>query len=104
MLFDTHKNNISALVLSFFAMAVILFSCPCEGFAQDRNKLEKQKAKLEKEIASMNAILNETKKTKKMSSSELQVLKKKIASRQNLIKNISSQMGMLNNEIKSTQK
>ena len=85
-------------------MAVILFSCPCEGFAQDRNKLEKQKAKLEKEIASMNAILNETKKTKKMSSSELQVLKKKIASRQNLIKNISSQMGMLNNEIKSTQK
>lgn len=104
MLFDTHKNNISALVLSFFAMAVILFSSPCEGFAQDRNKLEKQKAKLEKEIASMNAILNETKKTKKMSSSELQVLKKKIASRQNLIKNISSQMGMLNNEIKSTQK
>ena len=72
--------------------------------AQDRNKLEKQKAKLEKEIASMNAILKETKKTKRMSTSELQVLKKKIASRQRLIKNISSQMGMLNNEIKSTKK
>ncbi len=72
--------------------------------AQDSNKLEKQKAALEKEIRSMNAILNETKKTKRMSTSELQVLKKKIASRQRLIKNISSQMGMLNNEIKSTQK
>ena len=59
MLFDTHKNNISALVLSFFAMAVILFSCPCEGFAQDRNKLEKQKAKLEKEIAYYEALIEE---------------------------------------------
>ncbi len=52
----------------------------------------------------MNAILKETKKTKKMSTSELQILKKKIASRQRLINNISSQMGMLNNEINSAQK
>ncbi|HIW86866.1 MAG TPA: hypothetical protein IAC47_01120, partial [Candidatus Onthomorpha intestinigallinarum] len=74
-----------------------------EGLPQDRNKLEKQKAKLEKEIASINAILKETKKTKSMSASELQVLKRKIASRQKLIKNINTQMGMLNNEIKSTQ-
>lgn len=82
-------------------MTVVSFNA---AFAQDRNKLEKQKAKLEKEIASMNAILKETKKTKRMSTSELQVLKKKIKSRQRLIKNISSQMGMLNNEIKSTKK
>ncbi|MBO5843948.1 MAG: peptidoglycan DD-metalloendopeptidase family protein [Bacteroidales bacterium] len=51
----------------------------------------------------MNKILNETKKTKKMSTSELRVLEKKIAQRKKLIKNINSQMGMLNNEIKSTQ-
>jgi|GEM_PF-6504796 len=44
-------------------MTVVSFNA---AFAQDRNKLEKQKAKLEKEIASMNAILKETKKTKRM--------------------------------------
>jgi septal ring factor EnvC (AmiA/AmiB activator) len=38
-----------------------------------------------------------------MSTSELRVLEKKIAQRKKLIKNINSQMGMLNNEIKSTQ-
>ena len=38
-----------------------------------------------------------------MSTSELRILKKKIAQRKKLIKNINSQMGMLNNEIKSTQ-
>jgi septal ring factor EnvC (AmiA/AmiB activator) len=76
---------------------------PFNLYSQDRNKLEKEKIKLEKEIASMNKILNETKKTKKMSTSELRVLEKKIAQRKKLIKNINSQMGMLNNEIKSTQ-
>lgn len=103
MLLVKHNNLIRNLLTVFF-VAILTIGLPFVSFGQDRNKLEKQKAKLEKEIASMNAILNETKKTKKMSNSELQVLKKKIASRQRLINNISSQMGMLNNEIKSTQK
>lgn len=80
-----------------------MIAFPFNLYSQDRNKLEKEKIKLEKEIASMNKILNETKKTKKMSTSELRVLEKKIAQRKKLIKNINSQMGMLNNEIKSTQ-
>ncbi|MEE1112950.1 MAG: peptidoglycan DD-metalloendopeptidase family protein [Bacteroidales bacterium] len=90
------KKYIIILILSMIAFPFNLYS-------QDRNKLEKEKIKLEKEIASMNKILNETKKTKKMSTSELRVLEKKIAQRKKLIKNINSQMGMLNNEIKSTQ-
>ena len=90
------KKYIIILILSMVAFPFNLYS-------QDRNKLEKEKIKLEKEIASMNKILNETKKTKKMSTSELRVLEKKIAQRKKLIKNINSQMGMLNNEIKSTQ-
>lgn len=80
-----------------------MIAFPFNLYSQDRNKLEKEKIKLEKEIASMNKILNETKKTKKMSTSELRVLEKKIAQRKKLIKNINSQMGMLSNEIKSTQ-
>ena len=70
---------------------------------QDRKRLEKEKAKLEKEISSMNAILNETKKTKRMSSAELQIIRKKIDERQKLINNITSQITMLNDQIKTTQ-
>lgn len=95
----TGKKFVKYCIL--FVVCMLFFAH--EGLPQDRNKLEKQKAKLEKEIASINAILKETKKTKSMSASELQVLKRKIASRQKLIKNINTQMGMLNNEIKSTQ-
>ncbi|MEE0918275.1 MAG: peptidoglycan DD-metalloendopeptidase family protein [Bacteroidales bacterium] len=97
-------NKVSTRLFAVVLVAIFFVASSFDVHAQDRNKLEKQKAKLEKEISSMNAILKETKKTKKMSTSELQILKKKIASRQRLINNISSQMGMLNNEIKSTQK
>lgn len=95
------KNNKTTKYIIILILSMIAF--PFNLYSQDRNKLEKEKIKLEKEIASMNKILNETKKTKKMSTSELRVLEKKIAQRKKLIKNINSQMGMLNNEIKSTQ-
>lgn len=95
------KNNKTTKYIIILILSMIVF--PFNLYSQDRNKLEKEKIKLEKEIASMNKILKETKKTKKMSTSELRVLEKKIAQRKKLIKNINSQMGMLNNEIKSTQ-
>jgi septal ring factor EnvC (AmiA/AmiB activator) len=71
--------------------------------AQDRSKLEKQKAQLEKEINDINLILKQTSKTKKVSTSELQMLKKKISERQRLIANISSQTNILKSEISVTQ-
>lgn len=99
------RVNFNNTFLSKHIIILIISIVMCQSslFSQDRNKLEKEKIKLEKEIASMNRILNETKKTKKMSTSELRVLEKKIEQRKKLIKNINSQMGMLNNEIKSTQ-
>jgi len=66
--------------------------------------LEDEKAKIEREINAINAILKETKNTKRMSASELSILKKKIDSRQKLINNISKQMNILNGEITNTQK
>ena len=77
--------------------------CGLQTIAQDRNKLEQEKAKLEKEIKNINAILQETAKTKKISTSELQVLKKQIAQRQQLIKNIADQNNILKGEITTTQ-
>lgn len=97
------KTNIQQVKRFIIILIISIIVLPFNLYSQDRNKLEKEKIKLEKEIASMNKILNETKKTKKMSTSELRVLEKKIAQRKKLIKNINSQMGMLNNEIKSTQ-
>lgn len=97
------KTNIQQVKRFIIILILSIIVLPFNLYSQDRNKLEKEKIKLEKEIASMNKILNETKKTKKMSTSELRVLEKKIAQRKKLIKNINSQMGMLNNEIKSTQ-
>lgn len=96
-----YKNKSAFKHIIVLILSIVM--CQFSVYSQDRNKLEKEKIKLEKEIASMNKILNETKKTKKMSTSELRVLEKKIAQRKKLIKNINSQMGMLNNEIKSTQ-
>lgn len=96
-----YKNKSAFKLIIVLILSIVM--CQFSVYSQDRNKLEKEKIKLEKEIASMNKILNETKKTKKMSTSELRVLEKKIAQRKKLIKNINSQMGMLNNEIKSTQ-
>jgi septal ring factor EnvC (AmiA/AmiB activator) len=73
------------------------------AFSQDRNKLEKEKEKLEKEITNINAILKETSKTKKISTSELAMLKQKVAQRQQLILNITTQTKILKSEINTTQ-
>jgi septal ring factor EnvC (AmiA/AmiB activator) len=96
-------NNRSFKGKTFILICIFCF-LGISSYAQDRKKLENEKAKIEKEINAINAILNETKNTKKLSASELYILKKKIASRQILIDNISRQMGILNGEIITTQK
>lgn len=88
--------------MSNFLLVVLI----CNGWglhAQNRQSLEKEKAKIEKEISSMNAILKETRKNKKLSSAELQIIKKKVEQRQQLVNNISAQINVLNSQIRSTQ-
>ncbi|MDR1726223.1 MAG: peptidoglycan DD-metalloendopeptidase family protein [Bacteroidales bacterium] len=92
-----------AVINKYVIIVIILCGFQWTINAQDRNRLEKEKAKLEKEIANINAILKETLKTKKISASELVVLKKKIAQRQQLIQNITTQTNMLKGEINTTQ-
>lgn len=96
-------------IYKFFYLRALVFIClffffSTSAFSQDRKKLEDEKAKIEREINAINAILKETKNTKRMSASELSILKKKIDSRQKLINNISNQMNILNGEITNTQK
>lgn len=87
----------------YFFCFVFLCFLSVISYAQNRQSLEKEKAKIEKEIASMNAILKETRKNKKLSSTELQVIRKKVEQRQQLVKNISTQINMLDSQIKNTQ-
>ncbi|MDD2529608.1 MAG: peptidoglycan DD-metalloendopeptidase family protein [Bacteroidales bacterium] len=99
----TKNNRINSLLKTLILICfMLIISLPSQS--QDRKKLEDQKAKIEREINAINAILKETKNTKRMSASELSILKRKIASRQKLIDNISKQMNMINGEILNTQK
>lgn len=91
------------VVYSFCFAFLCFLSVNNVSYAQNRQSLEKEKAKIEKEIASMNAILKETRKNKKLSSSELQIVRKKVEQRQQLVKNISTQINMIDSQIKTTQ-
>lgn len=91
-------------ILIGFIIIYLCFAFSLNLNAQDRKKLEAEKVKIEKEIEKINAILNETKKTKNLSASQLNVLRKKIRDRERLIDNISKQTQVLNGEIQNTQK
>ncbi|MFV0502138.1 MAG: murein hydrolase activator EnvC family protein [Bacteroidales bacterium] len=91
-------------ILIGFIIIYFCFAFSLNLNAQDRKKLEAEKVKIEKEIEKINAILNETKKTKNLSASQLNVLRKKIRDRERLIDNISKQTQALNGEIQNTQK
>lgn len=101
MFYNKFRYNSFYLRGFVFSLFFLIFSF--SSSAQDRKKLEDEKAKIEREINAINAILKETKNTKRMSASELSILKKKINSRQNLINNISKQMNILNGEINNTK-
>ena len=106
------KKNISMRLNKYWANRILIgfiiiylcFAFSLNLNAQDRKKLEAEKVKIEKEIEKINAILNETKKTKNLSASQLNVLRKKIRDRERLIDNISKQTQVLNGEIQNTQK
>ncbi|MBQ7985113.1 MAG: peptidoglycan DD-metalloendopeptidase family protein, partial [Bacteroidales bacterium] len=95
-------KKLKYILTVFFTLAVAL-SSTLQVQGQNRQKLENEKVKLEKEIASMNAILNETKKKNKMSATELQIIRKKVEQRQQLVNNITTQVNMLNSQIQTTQ-
>lgn len=85
-------------------IGIMLMGLPMsEVLGQDRKRLEDEKAKIEKEIATINSILNQTKKSKNLSASELAILRKKIRERERLIKNISEQTKALDEEIESAK-
>ncbi len=78
---------------------LLAFINPNDGHAQDkRRRLEKEKSQLRKDIKYKSKLLKETAKSKSSSLNELYLLRKKIANREAMIRNIHNEIGLLEEE------
>jgi len=71
----------------------------CEVSAQSRDRLEKQKSQLKKDIAYKNTLLKKTAKSKNLSINQLVILKKKIQQRGRLIVTITTEIALIEESI-----
>ncbi|MDZ7776281.1 MAG: hypothetical protein U5L09_12140 [Bacteroidales bacterium] len=86
----------------------MLFSHHRESYScisqDEKEKLQKDKESIEKEIALTNKLLEDTRKSRKASLNELVLINKKVQQRQRLIDNIEAEVYYLNNAIIYNQK
>lgn len=70
------------------------------GFGQQtREELQKQEQELKKELAELNQLLSQTQKNKKLSLSQLSIIKRKVVMREQLVNSINRQIRDLDNTI-----
>lgn len=86
-----------------FIIAAMLVLATVTGTAQDKNELKSKQKNIKKELREKKQILDQTKKDKKVSLTQLAILKKQIQVREKLIGNVQSQLGALNRDIESKQ-
>lgn len=72
------------------------------SFSQTRKDLESKKAQLQKEIELTNKLLEETQMDKKTTLNQLKTLRRKISIREELIRTINTELGMLDTQISTT--
>ena len=82
-------------------LALMLLSPSVQG--QSKKQLERDKARIEKEIARLNGELSKVRKDSKNSTKQINLIKKRIQERTNLINNINGQMNILNRQIVRTE-
>jgi len=86
----------------FKSLFCLLISCVLVigGNAQQtREELQKQEQELKKELAELNQLLSQTQKNKKLSLSQLAIIKKKVNMREQLVNSINRQIRDLDNTI-----
>ena len=93
-----HSTLLRALPI---VLALLLLSPSVQG--QSKKQLERDKAKIEKEIARLNGELSKVRKDSKNSTKQINLIKKRIQERTNLINNINGQMNILNRQIVRTE-
>lgn len=82
-------------------LSLMLFVSPAQG--QSKKQLERDKAKIEKEIARLNGELGKARKNSKNSTKQIKLIKSRIAERTKLIDNINGQMNILDRQIVRTE-
>ena len=93
-----HSTLLRALPI---VLALLLLSPSAQG--QSKKQLERDKARIEKEIARLNGELSKVRKDSKNSTKQINLIKKRIQERTNLINNINGQMNILNRQIVRTE-
>jgi len=86
------------MLKSFFSFFLICF-IGLAVHAQTREELQKQEQELKKELAELNNLLSQTQKNKKLSLSQLAIIKRKVAMREQLVNSINRQIRDLDNTI-----
>lgn len=86
------------MLKSFFSFFLICF-IGLAVHAQTREELQKQEQDLKKELAELNNLLSQTQKNKKLSLSQLAIIKRKVAMREQLVNSINRQIRELDNTI-----
>lgn len=76
---------------------------PQTAVAQDKTELKQRQKNIRQQLKEQNQLLDETKKEKKVSLTQLAILKKQIEVREELIGNIKAQLAMLNRDIDARQ-
>ncbi|MCO5280413.1 MAG: peptidoglycan DD-metalloendopeptidase family protein [Chitinophagales bacterium] len=92
-------------VFMFFLLMLISSNFISAQTSQQKNKetMQRQMEKLQKEIKEIEVVINSTSQKKKQSIGELQSLLAKIKSREKLINNLQSQLSSIDGDIRTTQ-
>lgn len=88
-------NKIIHIIL-FFSLA---FSWSNYSFSQSSSALKKKESQLKKQIEQTKALISKTQSAQSNSLSELKIINKQIAYREELLNNLNSQLNSINNEI-----
>jgi murein hydrolase activator len=84
-------------LFSVFFLVIMMSFC---AFAQNtREELQKKEQELQKEIADLNRMINETQNNKKISLKQLAIIKSKINKREELVNSINRQVRQMDETI-----
>lgn len=97
----TNNHHITVFRLVSIICVMLLLYAPVQG--QSKKQLEQDKARIEKEIERLNGELAKVRKDSKKSTTQINLIKKRIQERTSLINNINTQMGLLNRQIVRTE-
>ena len=88
---------------TFLVLSLMLFLATIPLFAQQQQRLENERKKIEADIKYTNHLLEETRKNKKSTIYELRLIANKIKQRHNLISTLEKEINILNKKIGSTR-